>query len=126
LTNLVLNAALDIAAENLDVRWQKGFREEDKPLQDDAEKTVALSAFMLTTLPTPIAQKALVEEMWGSGAHTIILIDHDTTEGFKAIAHAREHILELSRLETGDSEIHSSGPAGFHVLAPVSFGNESC
>jgi diphthamide biosynthesis methyltransferase len=71
------------------------------------KKTIALSAFMLTTLPTPMAQRALVEEMWASGAHTIILIDHDTTEGFKAIAHAREHILEMSRLETVDSEITS-------------------
>ena len=121
LTNSVLNAALDISAKNVDVRWQKSFREEDKLLQEDAEKTVALSAFMLTTLPTPIAQKALVEEMWASGAHTIILIDHDTTEGFKAVAHAREHVLEMSRLETGDSEITSGGPTGCHVLAPVSF-----
>lgn len=118
-----MNAALDISTENLDIRWQKCFREEDKLLQEEAEKTVALSAFMLTTLPSPIAQRAMVEEMWASGAHTLILIDHDTTEGFKAIAHAREHILEMSRLETEDSEINSSG---CHVLAPVSFGEEGC
>jgi len=123
LTNPVLNAVLDISTENLDVRWQKSFREDDKLLRKEAEKTVALSAFTLTTLPSPIAQRALVEEMWASGAHTLILIDHDTTEGFNAIAHAREHILEMSRLETEDSEINSSG---CHVLAPVSFGEESC
>jgi len=75
---------------------------------------------MLTTLPTAIAQKRLVEEMWTSGAHTLILIDHDTPEGFKAIAHAREHILELSRHETEDSNASSNNPTGCHVLAPVS------
>jgi hypothetical protein len=117
---------IDISAESLDVRWQKSFKEEDKLLQEAAEKTIALSAFMLTTLPNSMAQRALVEEMWASGAHTIILIDHDTVEGFKAIAHAREHILELSRLETGDTEITSGGPVGCHVLAPVSIGDECC
>lgn len=107
------------------MQWQKVFREEDKVPQEAAEKTIALSAFMLTTLSTPMAQKALVEEMWASGAHTIILIDHDTTQGFNAIAHAREHILELGRLETGDSEITSGEIVGCHVLAPVSVGEET-
>lgn len=74
---------------------------------------------MLTTLPTAIAQKTLVEEMWASGAHTIVLIDHDTPEGFKAIAHAREHLLELSKLEPEDPDVESGGPAGCHVVAPV-------
>ncbi len=74
---------------------------------------------MLTTLPTATAKKTLVEEMWASGAHTLILIDHDTPEGFKAIAHAREHILQLSRHETEDSNASSNNPPGCHVLAPV-------
>ena len=123
LSSLVLNCALGIS-ENLDVRWQKSFREEDKLPREASERTMALSAFMLTTLPTPMAQRALVEEMWASGAHTIVLIDHDTPEGFKAVAHAREHILKMSRSETDDSDAVSGGTSSCHVLAPVS--NEGC
>lgn len=33
---------------------------------------MALSAFMLSSLPTPLARKALVTEMWDSGADTIV------------------------------------------------------
>lgn len=120
LSDFVLNSALGISAANLDVRWQRSFRGEDKLPQEATERTMALSAFLLTTLPTPLAQRALVEEMWASGAHTIVLIDHDTPEGFKAVAHAREHILEMSRSQSGDSEAASGGTLNCHVLAPVS------
>lgn len=116
---------IGISADNLLVTWKKSFREDDVLPQEVARSTIALSAFMLTTLPTAIAQKRLVEEMWASGAHTLILIDHDTPEGFKAIAHAREHILGLSGFETEGSDVSSNDPAGCHVLAPVSNFNES-
>jgi len=109
-----------ILTENLEVRWQKSFKESDKLLEIEASKTIALSAFFLTTLPTAVAQKTLVEGIWASGAHTLVLIDHDTPEGFKAIAHAREHLLELSKSEAENPEFASSQPAGCHVVAPVS------
>jgi ribosomal protein RSM22 (predicted rRNA methylase) len=127
-----IKRCLDISTEALEVRWQKSFKAGDKLLHPAAESAIAISAFMLTTLPTSMAQRALVEEMWASGAHTIVLIDHDTTEGFKAIACAREHILELSKLElskpeteTDDSEITSDGPIGCHILAPVSIAEKN-
>jgi ribosomal protein RSM22 (predicted rRNA methylase) len=106
-----------IPTENLEVRWQKSFKESDKMLGIEAPKTIALSAFLLTTLPTAVAQKTLVEEIWASGAHTLVLIDHDTPEGFKAIAHAREHLLELSKLEAENPELASGQPAGCHCAS---------
>jgi len=63
---------LGASANGLNVRWKKAFKEEDKILQDDASKTIALSSFMLTTLPTSMAQKTMIQEMWDSGAHTIV------------------------------------------------------
>ena len=58
--------------DGLTVRWKKAFKKEDKIPQDDSLKTIALSSFMLTALPTPIAQKTMIQEMWDSGAHTIV------------------------------------------------------
>ncbi|KAF9531847.1 mitochondrial small ribosomal subunit Rsm22-domain-containing protein [Crepidotus variabilis] len=108
-----------ISNEATSVKWQKSYQANNKLPKEDAPKTISLSAFTLTTLPSPVAQKAMVEEMWASGAHTIVLIDHDTPEGFKAIAHAREHLLELSKLEITDPEyIAASELTGCHVLAP--------
>ena len=48
-----------------------------------------------------------------------ILIDHNTKDGFEAIAHARQYMLELGIKELEDSDI--KWPIrGSHVLAPVS------
>ncbi|CAA7264757.1 unnamed protein product [Cyclocybe aegerita] len=102
----------------LKLQWQRTFREENILLQEDGPKAMALSAFMLTTLPTSVAQKNLVKEMWDSGAHTIVLIDHNTPEGFRAIAHAREYILELGQAELEDAELATEHLCGSHVLAP--------
>ncbi len=94
---------------------------------------------MLTSLPTSIAQKTLIREMWNSGANTVVrvfintglplfpngnakqvLIDHNTREGFEVIAHAREYILQLSKAELSDPDKASSDLLGSHVVAPVS------
>lgn len=52
--------------------WQKSFKTEDKITREEGWNTVALSAFMLSTLPTSLAKKALAKEMWESGAHTMV------------------------------------------------------
>jgi len=54
------------------VKWKKSFQEDDIIKRVDAHDTLALSAFMLSTLQTPLARKKLVKEMWESGAHTIV------------------------------------------------------
>ena len=111
---------VDTSINGLNVRWQKSFKEENLLMQHERPRTIALSAFMLTSLPSPFAQKEMVQEMWDSGAHTIILIDHDSPEGFKAVAHAREYLLQLGQREVDDPEANVHQLRGAHVLAPVS------
>lgn len=38
----------------------------------EGENILALSAFLLATLPTAISRKQLVKRMWESGAHVIV------------------------------------------------------
>ncbi|KAF5312896.1 hypothetical protein D9619_002736 [Psilocybe cf. subviscida] len=103
---------------NLKTEWKKSFKETDILLKDDGPTTLALSAFMLSSLPNTVAQKTMVEEMWNSGAHTIILIDHNTEEGFEAVAHAREYLLKLGRAEIEEPETAMWDTRGAHVVAP--------
>jgi hypothetical protein len=64
---------LDVAEMgDLVVQWKKSFKTDDKIPRSEGQKTLALSAFMLTSQPTPLARKAIVMEMWESGAHTIV------------------------------------------------------
>jgi hypothetical protein len=113
-----------------------------------ARNSVALSAFLLTTLPDNLARKKLVQEIWESGANTIvravygtsfffwplkmtsnkILIDHNSKRGFDAIAGAREFLLELGRKDVlrGEESDTSSHLAGSHVVAPVSDTSQLC
>ncbi|KAF7436331.1 37S ribosomal protein S22 [Pleurotus ostreatus] len=106
---------LDLGA--LSLSWQKCFQEGDKVQGSLGHNTLALSAFTLSSLPTPIARKALVKEMWESGADVIVLIDHGTKAGFESIAQAREYLLR--RKESADSETHTENSSGCHVIAPV-------
>ncbi|KAL0951798.1 hypothetical protein HGRIS_008465 [Hohenbuehelia grisea] len=103
---------------SLSLSWQKSFKEEDKLGRSRGHDTLAISAFMLTSLPTPLARKNLVKEMWESGAHTIVLIDHNTPEGFENIAEAREHLLNVGRKEFDDPLAEEWPIRGCHVVAP--------
>lgn len=67
----------DVDLNSLSVSWQRSFRDEDKIPRSDGQDTIALSAFMLTSLPTPLARKALVKEMWESGAHVMVRLSFD-------------------------------------------------
>ena len=62
----------DINLSDLTVQWQKAFHEEDRLERTSGKAAVALSAFMISSLPTPLARKALVKEMWESGAEVIV------------------------------------------------------
>lgn len=125
------------------MQWQKSFKTDDRVPRSEGQKTLALSAFMLTSQPTPLARKAMVMEMWESGAHTIVcscliltaffficfffpsqvLIDHNTPAGFGAIAEAREFLLSMGRKEFEDPEAEAWPVRGAHVVAPVSVHN---
>lgn len=122
------------------VFWQRAFDEEDRIARSTGHGTLALSAFMLSSLTSPMARKNLVKEMWESGAHTIVfvfvllqasinlyilslqvLLDHNTNAGFEAIVEAREFLLKMGKKELDDSEAADWPVRGCHVVAPVSF-----
>jgi len=54
------------------VSWQKSFQPDDRVSRSQAQDVMALSAFSLSSIPTPSSRRALVKEMWESGAHTIV------------------------------------------------------
>ncbi|KAL0577279.1 37S ribosomal protein S22 [Marasmius crinis-equi] len=108
----------NIDTENTAVSFQRSFREENKTPRSIGHDTLALSAFNLSSLSTDIARKALVKEMWESGAHTLVLIDHNTKVGFESIAEARQVLLNMGRKETQDPETADWPIRGSHVVAP--------
>lgn len=120
---------------SLHAAWQKSFHDDDAVDPVEGSSVVALSAFLLSSLPTPVDRKILIKEMWESGAEIIVcasvfvwtstlnpfpvrhqvLIDHS----FEDIAEAREQLLKLGKKEL---EVPmASGPSlkGAHVVAPV-------
>ncbi|TFK56512.1 Rsm22-domain-containing protein [Heliocybe sulcata] len=105
---------------NMNVSWQRSLHEGDSVERADGGDVVALSAFQLSSLPTTFARKDLVKEIWESGANMIVLIDHNTTEGFENIAAARQKLLAFGRKELKNPTFDSL-PAelkGAHVVAP--------
>ncbi|KAG6846058.1 hypothetical protein H0H87_006422 [Tephrocybe sp. NHM501043] len=119
---------------SLALSWQKTFKEDDRISGSDGHNTIAMSAFTLSTLPTSQHRKSLVKEMWESGAHVMVLIDHNTPAGFEAIAQSREYLLNLGRKESKDvetkksedveakeseyAEVEKGSIRGSHVVAP--------
>ncbi|KAI5124137.1 hypothetical protein M0805_000948 [Coniferiporia weirii] len=108
----------DVDIGNVEVKWAKGFSETEQVQRSEGGDTLALSAFHLSSLPTHIARKEMVKQMWNSGANVIVLIDHDTSAGFEIIAEAREQLLRLGRKEVEDPAVHDGTNAGCHVVAP--------
>ncbi|KAF9245720.1 hypothetical protein BU15DRAFT_85441 [Melanogaster broomeanus] len=102
----------------LSATWQKSFHEDDSRDPAEGYSTLALSAFMLSALPTPFAKRKMVQEMWDSGAHTIILIDHNSLAGFENIAEARQHLLDIGCKEMEDPKTTDWPFRGSHVIAP--------
>ncbi|KAJ6623097.1 mitochondrial small ribosomal subunit Rsm22-domain-containing protein [Mycena sp. CBHHK59/15] len=109
-----------IDAGPLRVSWHKSFREDDIIPRSEGHYTVALSAFMLTSLPTHVARKALIKEMWSSGAHVLVIIDHNTKAGFECIAETRDYLLKVGRKEFNDPDADDREIRGSHVVAPCS------
>ncbi|KLO20780.1 Rsm22-domain-containing protein [Schizopora paradoxa] len=100
------------------IRWHRGFDDSEKIGRSMGRDTAAVSAFYLSSLPTPLARKELVKEMWSSGAEVLILIDHDTHAGFQSIAEARDFLLRMGRREFEDPDMVEKDLAGCHVVAP--------
>ena len=62
----------DVDLGGVSVAWQKSFHEGDAVDSIDGSNVVALSAFLLSSLPTHVDRKVLVKEMWESGAEVIV------------------------------------------------------
>ncbi|TFY68588.1 hypothetical protein EVJ58_g906 [Rhodofomes roseus] len=108
----------DMDLGGMKISWQKAFREDNVIERAEGRNALALSAFLLSTIPTPLARKALVKQMWESGADVMVLIDHNTTAGFECVAEAREYLLKLGRKELEDPELEEASIRGSHVVAP--------
>ena len=63
---------LDVDMGGLNVAWQKSFHKDDIVDPIKRSNVVALSAFLLSSLPTSVDKKILVKEMWESGAEVIV------------------------------------------------------
>ncbi|TBU34443.1 Rsm22-domain-containing protein [Dichomitus squalens] len=104
----------DLDMGSLHAAWQKSFHDDDAVDPVESSSAVALSAFLLSSLPTPVDRKIMIKEMWESGAEVIVLIDHS----FENIAEAREQFLKLGKKEVEDPTVAGSSPRGAHVVAP--------
>lgn len=62
----------DVETGNLTVSWQKSFHEDDVMRRENGSSVMALSAFLLSSLPTHVDRKMLVKEMWDSGAEVMV------------------------------------------------------
>lgn len=98
--------------------WHKAFHEEDALPRSKRNSAMALSAFALAAQPSPIARRRIVKQMWDSGAELLVLIDHNTKEGFEAVADAREWLLRQGRKEMDEAESSAFAVRGSHVIAP--------
>ncbi|KAI6112483.1 mitochondrial small ribosomal subunit Rsm22-domain-containing protein, partial [Pisolithus croceorrhizus] len=103
---------------SLSVTWRKAFHESDRIDRADGQNTVALSAFMLSSLPSQLSKKRMVKDMWESGAHTIILVDFNTKAGFENVAEARQLLLDLGCKDLQDPRSQHFSFRGSHVVAP--------
>ena len=129
----------DVRRNDMIVSWQKSFQEDDRIPRSQAQDVLALSAFSLSSMPTPSSRRAIVKEMWESGAHTIVrgpgnisrpgrstniltqvIIDHKTPAGFECVARARQFLLDMGAKEVEDPETADWDIRGCHVVAPVS------
>ncbi len=68
-------ASTDVDTGTLGVSWQKSFHDDDVMGREDGSKAMALSAFLLSSLPTHVDRKLLVKEMWDSGAEVMVRSD---------------------------------------------------
>lgn len=62
----------DIDMGNLSVSWQKCFHEDNVVGREDGSDVLALSAFLISSLPNHVDRKLLVKEMWDSGAEVMV------------------------------------------------------
>ncbi|KAH8835675.1 mitochondrial small ribosomal subunit Rsm22-domain-containing protein [Flagelloscypha sp. PMI_526] len=90
----------------------------DLSFQNLTTRSIALSAFFLSSLSRPLDRMKVVKEMWDSGADMMVLIDHNSADGFQSIAEARRLLLQMGQKELNNPELDGSAVRGSHVIAP--------
>ena len=70
----------DVRRNDMIVSWKKSFQEDDRIPRSQAQDVMALSAFSLSSIPLPSSRRALVKQMWESGANTIVSISDNIFE----------------------------------------------
>ncbi|OCH90069.1 Rsm22-domain-containing protein, partial [Obba rivulosa] len=118
LTKIGQKLLADVPVGDMEVSFQRNFRETNVVEREEGKGVLAMSAFMLSTLSTEHARKQLLKEMWESGAGMMVLIDHNTSLGFECIAEARQFLLRLGRKETEGLDAEDAIDRGSHVVAP--------
>ncbi|KAF8308419.1 hypothetical protein DL93DRAFT_1883914 [Clavulina sp. PMI_390] len=128
----------DVSFGSTKVHQEDFWGEEGKNVGSPSENNIAIMAFTLTDLPTDLARKQMLRELWNTGADTMIVIDHATADGFAQVAAAREYLLkkgqqppktghsiiEVAPVETDSQSLlpaESTEPpsiVGSHVVAP--------
>lgn len=101
-----------------EISWRRSLPAKELDIAPRSRDILALSAFTLSSLPTPLARKAVVQEMWESDADVMILIDHNTRSGFECIAEAREFLLRQGRKASEPVDSVAARLDECHVVAP--------
>lgn len=71
-SHVFLHLGVDVGRTSL--TWQRGYTDTDRVPRTDGGDVLALSAFVLSSIPTPLARRDLVKEMWNSGANVIVCL----------------------------------------------------
>ncbi|KAH8119963.1 Rsm22-domain-containing protein [Phellopilus nigrolimitatus] len=100
------------------ITWNRGFSIGEEISHSGSDDVLALSAFHLSSLPSQLARKEMIKQMWSSGANIIVLIDHDSSSGFESIVEAREYLLRMGKRELEDPATQDRADLGCHVVAP--------
>ncbi|GAA93920.1 uncharacterized protein L969DRAFT_84622 [Mixia osmundae IAM 14324] len=77
---------------------------------EDAQHTLAISAFALDELGSTSDRRDCIRAMWESGAQVIVLIERGTAKGFMHIAKAREQLLNLGRRRPDEQPLGADDP----------------
>lgn len=64
--------SIDINTGDTNVTWKRSFQGSEPIVRSENGEILALSAFLLSTLPSPVARKTLLKEIWESGADIIV------------------------------------------------------
>nr|XP_019047204.1 3-methyl-2-oxobutanoate hydroxymethyltransferase [Kwoniella bestiolae CBS 10118]OCF26134.1 3-methyl-2-oxobutanoate hydroxymethyltransferase [Kwoniella bestiolae CBS 10118] len=84
---------------------------------------LALSTFLLSTLPTQPSQQSHLLQLLSLNSPYIILVDRSTPAGWQAISHARSFLLDQS---TPENPLHVIAPCPHDGVCPLASTDDKC